>query len=258
MSRWTIGLICPGRWPGPASLAPGQVAPGRLPVRRNRRSARRTGGSGSRRAAPAAVRYAHRIAAGCARLREMRRCISGRWSAACRSSGRGSDGSVRATPGRLLRGGRSLVRTGGRVSGLPKVASMNCPGFRLTGQFVQPRLQGRHAGVLGIRQASRAVSAAIRASFSAWLSCAGAGSRGTRCLKSTRPSPRQEVSGACCQATGLGQVARPAAIPRPLPAVLTTSEDQRGAWPVIPTQQNTPAHPHRMRDQLWFRRQYAA
>ena len=111
--------------------------------------------------------------------------------------------SVRPTPGRLLRGGRSVAGAG---------RSGFCPcdgGFEeLPGVFggwvswlsraSRAAMRASCAAIRWSANANLAVSAAISASFSAWLS-AGVGSNGTRRVNSTRALPCQEVFDANCQ-----------------------------------------------------------
>ena len=107
--------------------------------------------------------------------------------------------SVRPTPGRLLRGGRSVAGAGrscfwpcdGGFDELPGIFGGRLSSLsRASSAAIRASCAAIWASWAAIRlsaSASRAVSAAISASFSRWLSWAGAGSSGTRCVELTRP-----------------------------------------------------------------------
>ena len=132
---------------------------------------------------PGATRCAHRPAAGFVTRPETPLGISGRWSAAGRSCDPGADAASDRHRGGFGAAGDLHQVPGGLACVLARAASMNCRGSSAGGFGGGPRLQGRDAFVLRgdalVRQHQPAVSAAISASFSAWLRWAGAGSRST-------------------------------------------------------------------------------
>ena len=150
------------------------------------------------RAEPGATRCAHRPAAGSATRREIPPRISGRWSADRRWCDPGSDAASGRRRGGFCAAGDPSPGAGrsgfcpceggfdelpgvfgGRVSSLSRASSAamraSCAAMWRLGRDPLSA------------NASRAVSAAISASFSGWLSWAGAGSSGTRRVESTRP-----------------------------------------------------------------------
>ena len=125
------------------------------PFAATRRSGRRTGGSGSRRAGSVATRYAHRPAAGSATPSGNTASHFGQVVSSLSIVRSGFGCSVRPTPGRLLRGGRS-------VAGAGRSCFWPCEG----GFDELPGVFGGRVSSL-----SRASSAAMRASCAAmWAS----------------------------------------------------------------------------------------
>ena len=136
------------RWSGQTAIpVPDRSEPGRSLARRNRHNGRRTGGSGSRGAEPAASRYAHRPAAGFATRRGVPlRLRAGAQQSVDRSIGvrmRPADAGAAPTRRAIRRSGREVLLLALRRR-LRRIAG----GLRWPAQFVEPRFEHCDTGVL--------------------------------------------------------------------------------------------------------------